>query len=179
MIKSASHLCLAPLLAAALAAPAMAAPVDWTCNAPTGEASELSQPVAGTLSIGGVITAQRFRPGKSLPVGGARISSADGKSVAVFQLLIPNAKPTELEARIMTLVAGQAKTYRVGTVPVGKPDPQPFSFSVVSGNKVALMLGGKPYSVDFTALAAGRAAVFCSGGQYTFNTVTLAPEVKR
>jgi len=165
----------AALLCAGTAMPAHAAPVDFDCDAPADRVSMVSQPAGPTLAIAGTFVAVEVRPSKVPTSGGVQFIGIDGKVGVAIQFVVPTPKSPTIEIRAIVLRDGKQTAQVLGTVPVGKPDPHSFSFTLTTANKATFAVDGKAYTFDFPYLPAARSGMFCGSSHVRFISTTLTP----
>ncbi|UAK24423.1 hypothetical protein [Sphingomonas nostoxanthinifaciens] len=163
------------LILIALAQPAFAgaAPLSFDCDVPSDHYSSVSEEASGTMAVSGTIEAVELRAGNNLPVAGARIASADGKTSFGLQLVAASSHAKQFDIVLNTRRGDEAKRNTLGQV--GTDGPISFILSLSDTGKVSLLVGSRSFQADFTAFSSGKVAAFCSTGQFKFSNLTFAP----
>lgn len=145
-------------------ATAFASPFGFDCDVPPDHYSSVSQDLTGSPTLGGTIEAVQLRSGKSPPVVGARLASADGANGIALQLVAETAGAKQFA---IVLNVKRGKTVQRSTLgQVATSAAIRFSLSIAANGKATLLINGNKFDADFIPIRASKAMVFCSTGQF-------------
>ncbi len=145
---------------------ANAAPLSFDCDVPPDHYSSVSQEASGQMTISGTIESVQMRSGNNLPVAGARLVSADGKSSTGFQLVADSAHAKQFNVVLNTQRGEDLQSHTVAQV--GIAGTIPFNLAVSESGTVTLLISGTAFNVKFMPISSGNEMAFCSTGQFKF-----------
>jgi hypothetical protein len=151
---------------------ANAAPLSFDCDVPPDHYSSVSQEASGQMTIGGTVELVQMRSGNNLPVAGARLVSADGKSSTGFQLVADSVHAKQFNIILNTKRGDDLQSNTVGQVGIGGSIP--FSLTVSDLGKVTLLISGTAFNADFIPILSGNEMAFCSTGQFKFSNLLFS-----
>jgi hypothetical protein len=163
---------LGAMAAGILAPSAAAAPLVFDCDTPSGNSSSVSSPAGPGVRIATTVRAVALRPGKTLPVAGLVLTSADGTNALGFQLSLPSPDAIALQLILTGRTNGQPVRQVVRDIPLS--GSVAFAMQLDAAGKGQLMLGEQTIALTFANLGVGRATAFCGAGQFRFENLEIA-----
>lgn len=159
-------------LIAGLLRPHATTATEYACDAPADKYDSVYLDISGETKIAGAVRKMEFRPGRFLPVAGARLENADKTATLGFQLSAPSADAQEYKVIINVDRGDGHQSEIIGRVPASENIP--FSIALTDGGDASLNIRNYNYTTKFVPLTDGKAMFFCSTGQFQFSDLAAS-----
>lgn len=167
-----STLCM--LFAAGLMVPqtAAASEDDYDCDVAPDKHDNIYVTISGQTKLAGAVKKVEFRPGKFLPVAGARLVNADQSANFGFQLV---ALSTDAEQYDVVVNINRGDGHRSEVLGfIATSETVPFTISLEDNGQATVAIKDFKYSTLFVPIAEGKAMFFCSTGRFNFSQISAS-----
>jgi len=158
-----------------VSAPAFATSLSFDCDVPPDHFSSISDQVTEGAAIRATVQMVEMRPGKNLPVAGARLIGNDGAVAAGIQLVAASARAKQFDIVFNARQGEAVQRTSLGQVDVAGPIP--FELTVSDAGTVTVLVGDSRFDVAAPPVAYEKGMVFCSTGQFKFSDIRFADPV--
>ncbi|ANY20066.1 hypothetical protein A6F68_01552 [Tsuneonella dongtanensis] len=158
-------------LLVALPAQVAAAPLTFDCDVPEAHSSSVSSAIGPAVRMTAMVTARTLRSGKTPPLAGLLVTSADGKNAIGVRAVKAKADATALSVAIVGLTDGKPVQQAVRDIPLNGSFR--FGLDLDPAGVGRLTLDDLVVPITFANMGVGRAQAFCGSGNFRFDNLEM------